>query len=575
MTGICWSRAPCLTAVVVVSVSFSLVGTSCTSRGISSPCSIQLQDVTAATGITFVHRDGSSGRRYIVETITTGLASFDYDGDGIIDIYLPNGASLPGCKYAPVPQHDLYRNEGSWKFTEVSEPAGIRQFGYGMGVTAADYDNDGFQDLYVSNYGPNVLYHNNGDGTFTDVTETAGVGRGHKVGAGVAYLDIDHDGNLDLYVANYVKFTFENHVVHTIDGHPQYVGPRDYEPESHELFRNNGDGTFTDVSSPSGIATYAGSGMGVVCCDYDGDGATDIFVLNDVHRNFFFRNDGTGKFEEVGLQIGAAYNGRGEELGSMGVECGDFDNDGWLDCVQTSYQGEQPVLFRNLGNGFFEDVTAATNAGAGTAAHVKWGVGLVDFDNDGYRDLFYACGHLQDNIELYDDTTAYRVRNVLLRNTGQGKFANVSDQCGDGLQPVKSSRGAAFDDLDNDGRIDAVIVNAREAPTILRNASAPGNHWLGIRLVGVFGNRDGVGAQVRVLAGDLSQVDEVHSGRGYQSHYGTRLHYGLGSRGRVDRVEVCWPGNRREVWRNVPVDGTCTLLEGTSSVADERQEHVP
>jgi hypothetical protein len=448
----------------------------------------------------------------------------------------------------------------------------VSQTGYGLGVTAADFDNDGFQDLYVSNYGPNVLYHNNGDGTFTDVTATAGVGRGAKVGAGVVFLDIDLDGDLDLYVANYVKFTFENHVVHQVDGYPQYVGPRDYQPESHELFRNNGDGTFTDISDPGGISQHPGSGMGIVGGDYDGDGAPDLFVLNDVHRNFFFRNDGKGKFEEVGLQVGAAYNGNGEELGSMGVDCGDFDNDGWLDFVMTSYQGELPVLYRNLGNGLFEDVTAATNAGSGLKAHVKWGVGLVDFDNDGHRDLFYACGHLQDNIELRDDSTAYRVRNVLLRNTGQGKFVDVTRQCGDGLQPVESSRGAAFDDLDNDGRIDAVVLNARAAPTILRNDSTPRQHWLALRLIGRTGNRDAVGAHVRVQAGDRSQVDEVHSGRSYQSHYGMRLHFGLGPRDRADRVEVRWPGGGREVWKNVPVDRLGTLIEDTSPIVEAAEK---
>ena len=323
--------------------------------------------------------------------------------------------------------------------------------GFGLGVAAADYDNDGDLDLYVNNYGPNVLYRNNGDGTFSDVTDKAGVGCGDKVGAGASFLDIENDGDLDLYVANYVKFTYENHQIIWEKGFPTYISPRGYQPEPDVLYRNNGDGTFTDASQESGIGQHAGTGMGMVCGDYDNDGDTDIFVLNDVAANFFFVNDGTGKFEEAGLQTGTAYNGNGDETGSMGVDCGDYDNDGWLDLMMTTYQNELPVLYRNLGNGTFEDVTVAANAGDGAYPYVNWGVGLVDFDNDGDKDLFLANGHLQDNVDLYDDSTAYEVRNILLMNQGDGRFVNVSDRCGDGLLPALSSRGAAFDDLDGDG----------------------------------------------------------------------------------------------------------------------------
>lgn len=535
---------------------------------LASVCSaegIQLHDVSAETGITFKHTDGSGGRRYIVETVTGGLALFDYDGDGDEDIYFLNGAPLLGTKADEPPTNALYRNDGGWRFTDVTGSAGVGDRGFGLGVAAADYDNDGDLDLYVNNYGPNVLYRNNSDGTFSDVTGAAGVADGHKVGAGACFLDMDGDGDLDLYSANYVKFTYENHVPRTLHGLPEYAGPKDYRPEPDTVFRNNGDGTFTDVSSKSGVGAHAGTGMGTVCADYDSDGDTDIFVLNDVASNFFFENDGSGKFEEVAVFAGLAFNLHGHELGSMGVDCGDFDNDGRLDFFMTSYAAQLPVLYQNLGDGFFEDVTLASRAGVGSLPYVNWGAGLVDFDNDGDRDLFVANGHLQDNIELRDDTTAYLVRNALLENTGQGKFLDVSDRSGDGLQAKLSSRGSAFDDLDGDGDADVVVLNSRSGPTIISNETPGGNHWIQLRLVGVQSNRDGVGANVRIAAGDSNQTDEVHSGRSYQSHYGLRLHFGLGENRRVDRIEVRWMGGGTDVLTDVDADQILTVIEGANA----------
>jgi enediyne biosynthesis protein E4 len=530
---------------------------------------IQLHDALNETGIDFVHTDGSSGRRYIVETVSAGLALFDYDGDGLIDIYFVNGAPLPGGEEAPktgqapgvhapepvpfseLPRNTLYRNEGGWRFRDVTDEAGVGDTGFGLGVTVADYDNDGFPDLFVNNFGPNVLYRNNGDGTFTDVTNEAGVAGDGQVGAGACFLDIDGNGNLDLYAANYVKFTIETNISQTQDGHPVYVGPRSYSFEPDLLYRNNGDGTFTDISAASGIAAHAGSGMGMVCCDYDGDGDTDAFVLNDVSSNYLFENDGAGNFREVALMAGAAYNGFGDDLGSMGVDCGDYDNDGWPDFLMTSYQGELPVLYRNRGDGTFEDVTVRARVGTAALRHVNWGVGFVDFDNDGHRDIFMACGHLQDNIHLLDGSTAYHARNILLSNNGDGTFTDVSAVSGDGMRIEASSRGAAFDDLDNDGRVDAVVLNSRREPSILRNMSQTGHHWIQIRLRGIRSNRDGVGARVRVVTDDLIQTAEVHSGRGYQSHWGTRLHFGLGTNRRVDRLEVRWPAGHTQVVENL------------------------
>ncbi len=525
--------------------------------------SILLRDVTKQTGISFVHTDGSSGKRYIVETVSAGVALFDYDRDGDIDIYFLNGAPLRGTNAKVTPKNALYRNEGGWKFTDVTEKAGVGDSGYGLGVTVGDYDNDEDPDIYLNNYGPNFLYSNNGDGTFTDVTEKSGVSNGRKVGAGACFLDIDKDGDLDLYVANYVNFTYENHQIVRFNGYPAYVGPMNYYPTSDTLYRNNGDGTFTDISEESGIAAQKGTGMGMVCADYDNDGDTDIYVGNDVAGNFIFENDGTGKFEEVGLLTGLAYDVSGTAQGTMGVDCADYNNDCLLDFHVTSYQRDLATLYRNLGDGSFEDVTRITGAGDGTLPHVTWGNGIIDFDNDGDRDIFIACGHLHDNVELFDNVTTYHVQNILLENTGREKFVNISDKCGDGLAVKLSSRGAAFDDLDNDGDIDAVILNSRREPTILRNDSSGNNHWIQIRLKGVKTNRDGIGAHVKVTAGDLTLLDEVHSGRGYQSHYGSRLHFGLGSHNNIDRIEVRWIGGGIDILKNVAIDQLLTITEGS------------
>ena len=525
---------------------------------------IILNDVTKETGITFMHTDGGCGQRYIMETVSAGLALFDYDGDGDIDIYFLNGAPLKGTKGDAVPRNMLYRNEGDWKFTDVTEKAGVGDNGYGLGVAVGDYDNDGDQDIYLNNYGPNVLYCNNGDGTFTDVTKQAGVDNGFQVGAGACFLDMDKDGDLDLYVSIYLDFSYEKHISTTTRGYPVYANPRFYLPLPDALYLNNGDGTFTDVSKVSGIGRHAGWGMGTVCGDYDNDGDTDIFVANDVGENFLFENDGTGKFEEVGLMTGTAYDLQGDEQGSMGVDCGDYDNDGLLDFYVTSYEGQLATLYRNLGSSMFEDVTLMTGAGAGTLPHVTWGNSFVDFDNNGFRDIFIACGHLQDNVEYYNDTTKYFAQNILLMNTGNAKFINVSDNSGDGMKIKLSSRGAGFDDLDNDGDIDVVILNSRREPTILRNESPSKGHWLQVRLRGVKTNRNGIGAHVKVVAGDLTLIDEVHSGCGYQSHYGMRLNFGLGNRERIDRIEVRWIGGGIDVFEDVAVDQFLTLTEGSS-----------
>lgn len=545
----------------------------------SSPSnSIRFTDVTEQTGIVFKHTDGSSGHRYIVESVCAGLALFDYDGDQDTDIYLLNGAPLFGDSMTPQPRNALYRNNGNWSFTDVTEQSGLGDTGYGLGVTVGDYDNDGHADVYVNNYGPNALYRNTGHGTFEDVTRSAGVGNGSRVGAGACFLDMDADGDLDLFVSNYLVFSKDLHVPHTMRGFPQYGTPLDYPAEPDTLYRNNGDGTFTDVTDAAGLADHPGTGMGTVCADYDEDGDTDIFVANDVMGNFLFRNDGTGRFDEVGLQAGLAYDTFGREQASMGVDCGDVDNDGHLDFYVTSYAQEPGTLYRSLGRGLFEDVTLASGAGQGTLSKVTWGNGLVDLDNDGDRDIFVACGHVQDNVEKYDNRMTYAQHNIVQVNAGDGTFTSLSRQGDHGLNALYSSRGAGFDDLDLDGDIDVVVLNARAKPTIWRNDTPPGGHWLRMRLQGVSANRDGVGARVTLTAGDVTLVDEVHSGRAYQSHFGTWLHFGLGRTRSVEQIEIKWLGGDADVFTDVAANQSILVTQGHKKVinlTDFRAAHGP
>lgn len=529
----------------------------------ADPSTIQLHDVSRDTGITFLHTDGSCGRHYIVEAMSTGLATFDYDGDGLLDIYFPNGAPLPGMTAPQPPRHALYRNLGGWRFQEVTDQAGLVCHAYGLGVTVGDFDNDGDPDLYLNNFGPNFLYRNNGDGTFSDVTASAGVGRGPLVGAGACFLDIEGDGDLDLYVGNYIDLDLGSHVTHTSRGVPMYPSPTEYAPVPDTLYRNEGEGTFADVSQASGVAAHAGRSMGMVCSDWDRDGDTDVFICNDVQENFAFQNDGQGQFEEVAGVTGMAFDSEGEVLANMAVDCGDFDRDGWLDFYTTNYQNQLPMLLHNL-HGFFEDVARSTNAGAGGYQHVNWGCGFADFDNDSYLDVYVANGHTEDTIEQLGLAGTYKARNVVLWNTGQGKYEDVSTRCGDGLEPEFVSRGIALDDLDNDGDLDVTVVNSRDRPSLLRNMFAeqgsPG-HWLQIQLRGVRANRDGVGARVEVLADGQRLVDEVHSGRGYQSHWGSRLHFGLGRRTRVEQIEVHWLGGGVTQIREVAADQRIVICE--------------
>jgi hypothetical protein len=525
------------------------------------PGQIWFDDATATSGIDFVHHDGSTGQKYLVEPVSAGLALFDYDGDGLTDIYFLSGAPLSPAPANPSVTNRLYRNEGHWRFRDVTEESGVGDPGFGLGVAAGDYDNDGDLDLLVANFGHDVLYRNNGDGTFTDVSQEAGLRREFRVGAGAAWFDRDGDGDLDLLLATYTQFRLDQHLPRTIDGFPCYAGPLDYKPAASLLFDNRGDGTFADISAAAGIASAAGNGMGVISVDYDQDGDADLFVLNDEMPNFLFENDGKGNFQEVGLLRGFAFSALGKPLGNMGVDCADYDNDGWLDLFVTTYSNEMPTLFRNR-RGLFEDATLPAGAGTTTLPHVKWGTGFADFDHDGRRDLFIALGHLDEEVHRWRPATTYRVKNQLLRNLPSGRFADISAECGPGLSVNESSRGTGLDDLDNDGDVDVVVLNIATAPTILRNNTRSNQHWSQIQLVGAASNRDGAGARVRVTAGGTTQWAEVHLGRGYQSHHGTRLHFGLKQAEIIDRIEVLWPGGGQDSFANVPANQILQIVQG-------------
>lgn len=545
----------------VLSVAM-LGGVALGQRPVAARSNIRIVEATEASGVSFVHSNGASGAHYIVETVVGGLALFDYNGDDLIDVYLLNDSALPGNDQEPPLSHALYRNNGNWTFTDVTADAGLTEASYGMGVAVADYDNDGALDVYVNNFGGNILYHNNGDGTFDRRTQAAGVTRGDTVGAGASFLDIDGDSDLDLYVAAYVDFNFANHIVKMIGAHQFHPGPADYRPVADTLYLNNGDGTFSDISHASGIADAAGYSMGLVAADVDDDRDVDVFVCNDGTANFLFVNDGKGQFTEQAIAMGAAFNAQGKAHSNMGVDWGDYDNDGLLDLITTSYQSEMPILFKNLGDGFFEDATRRARIDNAIYPHVKWGVGMVDFDNDADRDLFFASGHFMDHIAAIDDRTHVKTANFLLANRGNGQFANIGPEAGSGLAVLESSRGAGFDDLDNDGDVDIVILNVNAAPSLQRNESTSVGHWCQLNLVGTRTNRDGVGARVRVVTEAHTQTADRLSGRGYQSDYGHRLHFGLGSARQIKHVEVRWLGGDTERFVNVPIDRIVSLREG-------------
>jgi hypothetical protein len=522
-----------------------------------------------------MHNDGGSGRRYIVETVASGLGIIDYNNDGYPDLLFLNGNPLPGSPKPSRPlSNELYCNNRDGTFSDVTAQSGVGLPGYAMGCAVADYDNDGHEDIFVTNYGAHRLLRNQGDGRFADVTAKAGLGNAsfgaNCIGAGCAFLDYDRDGDVDLFVGNYLEFDIGKAEPCWQAGVPVYCSPRTYPKVSNRLYRNNGDGTFRDVSGASGIGRFKGYAMGLVCSDFDGDGWTDVYVGNDVIENFLFHNQRDGTFAEIALQAGVSCDQYGEPQGTMGANAGDYDGDGRFDIVVSDYQNQVNTLYRNLGNSQgnpqFQDVTVETGAGTGSRPLVTWGLGLVDFDNDGVRELYTAAGHLQDTVEQYDGSSTYKQRSLLLQQRN-GRFAEIGSEVGGALAEARVSRGAVFGDLNNDGRMDIVLLNARTRATVLMNESTTKNHWVLLKMIGTKSNRSAVGAVVRITAGGRTQVDEVRAGRGYQSAEDLRLHFGLGTNAIIDRLEVRWPSGLQEPRTRVAVDRVVRVTEGETASA--------
>ena len=518
-------------------------------------------DVTEPAGLTFEHTDGRSGLRLFNEFLGSGGGFFDYDGDGDLDIYLVNGARQTDDAQGRNPNNVLYRNNGDNTFTDITEMAGVGSTAYGTGATVADYDNDGDLDLYVTNYGRDQLYRNDGDGTFTDITTHAKVGN-LNWGTSCAFADVDNDGHLDLYIANYAEWTPEKDTRCEERGVHVYCGPHAY-PAVHDTFyKNNGDGTFTDVSTlyrPSDLIPQ--HGLGVTFGDYDADGNIDLYVANDQDPNFLFQNGGNGNFLEVALISGVCYNDMGKEEAGMGTDFGDYDNDGQFDLTVSNYQTETNTVYRNHDSSFFTDNTITSGIAEVTHGYLGWGIKFFDYDNDGYQDIFVANGHLMDNINVLEKHVTYPQRNLLFRNLGDGTFANVASETG-GLALKKVSRGAAIGDYDNDGDLDILVTNCNQRPDLLQNAVGNRNNWIQIETVGQKSNRSGIGARIKVVTGTYVQYREVQSGGSYLSFHDLRAHFGVGKAEQIDRLEIRWTSGQTDGWTHLPVNQRFRAVEG-------------
>jgi len=532
-------------------------------------------DVTAKAGLSkAVNTSGSAtNKQLLLEEMGGGAAFFDYDNDGWLDIFLVNGTSLDPAVRERNPASYLFHNNRDGTFTDVSQQAGLIHSGWGQGCCVGDYDNDGFDDLFVSYFGRNVLYHNNGNGTFTDVSEKAGVtGSTDRWGAGCCFLDYDRDGHLDLFVANYVSYDparapKPGEAMYCLYNNiPVPCGPQGFTGGTNILYRNRGDGTFVDVSEESGITRPRGAssmvfvgrnwqptgsyGMGAAAADFDNDGWPDIYVASDTAPSLLYRNNHDGTFREIAVPAGCAFDENGVAMSGMGVGLGDFDGDGWMDIVRTNFSEQVTTLYRNYGNGAFED--ASIKAGLGVnRKYVGFGVGFLDFDNDGWKDLFLANGHVYSQIAGRKIHLTYKEPKVLYRNLGNGRFEDVSAKAGPAIKAENLGRGCAFGDFDNDGDVDVIINNLDGPPTLLRNDGGNRNNWIMIKCVGVKSNRSAIGARVRITTGARSQIDEVMSGSSYYSQNDFRLHFGLGSATKVDSVEIAWPSGLKESFKSL------------------------
>jgi hypothetical protein len=528
---------------------------------------IQFENRQPGSGVTFMLDNGTLPDKPMIDGIPGGVALFDYDGDGYLDIFFANGAHLPELvKDDARFSNHLYHNNHDGTFTDVTDRAGLRGDGYSVGAAAADYDNDGHVDLYVTGYNRNFLYHNNGDGTFTDVTEKAGVtgtsSTGKKLwGIAAAWVDYDNDGKLDLFVTNYLDWSFATSRVCGAPGKRLSCSPTLYQGEPNILYRNNGDGTFTDVSQSMGIAQHIGKGMGVAIADYNDDGWMDIFVANDNDRNFLFRNRGGKTFDEVGVEASVAYTDNGVPVSSMGVDFRDWDNSGRPGILVTALGGETFPLFHNDGNSWFSDDSYKAGIGFRSFQMSGWGAGIQDFDNDGYKDLFTANSHVSENADI-DGQQHYRQPNAVFRNMHDGTFHDVSNEVGPALQIRAAHRGCAFGDLNNDGKVDVVVSAIGSPAELLYNTSTGDNHWIHIRTVGVKSNRDGIGTRIKITGtSGFAQYNHVTTAGSYASSNDPRVHFGLGADKVIKEIELRWPSGSVQLLHNVKADQILTVTE--------------
>lgn len=520
----------------------------------SSDTPIQFTNVAENAGVRFTLENCPTPEKYMIETMPGGVAVFDYNGDGLPDIYFTNGAAVPSLsKTSPKFWNRLYRNDGNFHFTDVTERAGVAGAGYSMGVAAGDYDNDGRPDLFVAGVNRNILFHNRGDGTFEDVTEKAGIKSGEwAVAAG--WFDYDNDGKLDLLVVHYSDTPLQDRYCGDRDRNIRiYCHPKYFHPLASTLYHNRGDGTFEDVSEKSGIGKYAGRGMSVAFADYDGDGFMDAFVTNDNMPNFLFHNRGNGTFEEVGLAAGVALTDRGQPVASMGADFRDYDNDGLPDITVTALAGETFPLFRNIGKGMFDDATYASHLGRFSTEHSGWGNGFVDLDNDGWKDLFTANSHVNDRVEAFEPHL-YKEPDTVFRNMG-GKFSDYTPAAM--KASVKAHRGAAFGDFSLNGHMDIAVSSLGDLAEIWENDTPDAGNWVAFRLIGTRSNRDGIGARIRVG----KQWNEMTSAVGYSSASLIPVHFGVGREQELNDIEIHWPSGERQRLNHVKVNRIVDVKE--------------
>ncbi len=552
----------------------ALAAGSCTrpaaTAGTAAPSSVRFVNIAPAAGLTLQNVSGEVRKTTIDETVGNGVCLYDVDDDGKIDVFLPNGSRTRPFPAGQEPRSALYRNKGDGTFEDITARAGVAAPGYwAQGCVFGDYDDDGKVDLFVTGFGRYILYHGLGGGRFKDVTASSGLkGRGWSTGA--AFGDYDGDGRLDLYVSHYLDYDASSPPLPRpgslkncfYKGAPVICGPGGLQPSIGHLFHNDGNGVFRDVTRGSGLVTVpTGYGLGAVWSDLDLDGDLDLFVANDTTPNWLYRNDGHGRFTEIGAVSGAGYTEEGRTQSGMGVDAGDYDNDGLLDLIVTNFSHDYSTLRHNDGSLTFTDVSMASGIGLATLPTLGWGVGFLDYDNDGRRDIFIANGHVFPNIDDRHLGTTWKQRNQLFHNEGDGRFRDVTDEAGPAFQELHSARGAAFGDLDDDGDIDIVVNNIDEPPSLLRNDGGNAGHWIGFRLVGGPRNRGAVGARVVVRAGSLRQVEEIHAGSSHNSSNDPRLHFGLGASTSVERVEIRWPRGLVQVLTGPAIDRYHTVRE--------------